>query len=122
MKFALHLALLFLAFSLPASAHDVEYDTGAICDTQNQAQRLATLLDDDEQAIAMVNAEEENPSACAVETVAFVRGANLGTVRSKAGAFAIVEILVVGVNLESGFRGIAPSVYFMLVKIDERDA
>jgi hypothetical protein len=122
MKFALHLALLFLAFTFPARAHDIEYDTGAICDTQNQAQRLAVLLDDDEHAIAMVNAEEGNPSACAVETVAFVRGANLATVRSKAEAFAVIEILVVGVNLESGFRSIAPNVHFMLVKIDERDA
>jgi hypothetical protein len=121
MKFALHLALLFLAFTLPAKAHDIEYDTRAICDTQNQAQRLA-MLDDDERAIGMVNAEEGNPSACAVETVAFVRGASLATVRSKAEAFAVVEVLVVGVNLESGFRSIAPNVYFMLVKIDERDA
>jgi hypothetical protein len=121
MKFALHFALLFLAFTFPARAHDIEYDTSAICDTQNQAQRLA-MLDDDEQAIAMVNAEEGNPGACAVETVAFVRGAILGTARSKADAFAIVEILVVGVDRESGFRSIAPNVYFMLVKIDERDA
>ena len=121
MKFALHLALLFLAFTFPARAQDIEYDTGAICDTQNQAQRLAMLLDD-EHAIAMVNAEEGNPSACAVETVAYVRGASLATVRSKAKAFAVIEILVVGVNLESGFRSIPPNVYFMLVKIDERDA
>ncbi len=121
MKFALHLALLFLAFTFPARAHDIEYDTGAVCDTQSQAQRLAILLDD-EHAIAMVNAEEGNPSACAVETVAFVRGASLATVRSKAEAFAVVEILVVGVDLESGFRSIAPNVQFMLVKIDERDA
>ena len=121
MKFALHLALLFLAFTFPARAHDIEYDTGAICDTQNQAQRLGTLLDD-EHAIAVVNAEAGNPRACVVETVAFVRGAILGTARSKADAFAIVEILVVGVGIESGFRSIAPNVYFMLVKIDERDA
>jgi len=121
MKLALHLALLLLAFTFPARAHEVEYDTGAICDTRNQAERLA-LLDGDEHAIAMVNAEEGNPSACAVETVAFVRGATLGTARSKADAFAVVEILVVGVDLGGGFRGTAPGTYFMLVKIDERDA
>ena len=122
MKFALHLALLFLAFTFPARAHDIEYDTGAICDTQNHAQRLGMLLDADEQAIAMVNAEEGNPTACAVKTVAFVRGAILGTARSKADAFAIVEILVVGVDLKSEFHSVPPNVYFMLVKIDERVA
>jgi hypothetical protein len=121
MKFALHLALLFLAFTFPARAQGIEYDTAPICDTQNQAQRLAMLLDD-EHAIATVNAEEGNPGACAVETVAFVRGASLATVRSQAEAFAVIEILVVGVDLETGFRGIAPNVHFMLVKIDERVA
>jgi hypothetical protein len=123
MKIALHLALLFLAFTFPARAHDIEYDTGAICDTRNQAARLAMLLDGNEHtAIAVVNAEEGNPNACAVETVAFVRGGILATARSKAEAFAVVEILVVGVDPGGGFRTIAPNVYFMLVKIDERDA
>ena len=110
MKFALHLALLFLAFTFPARAHDIEYDTGSICDTQHQAERLAMLLDGNEHAIAIVNAEEGNPRACAVETVAFVRGAILSTTRRKADAFAIVEILVVGVDRDSGCRSIAPNV------------
>jgi hypothetical protein len=123
MKLALHLALLFLAFTFPARAHDIEYDTGAICGTQKQAERLAMLLDDNEHtAVAMVNVEEGNPSACAEETVAFVRGASVATVRSKAAAFTVVEVLVVGVDQGGGFGRIAPNAYFMLVKIDERSA
>jgi hypothetical protein len=123
MKLALHLALLFLALTFPARAHDIEYNTGSICGTQKQAERLAMLLDRNEHtAIAMVNVEEGNPSACAVETVAFVRGASLATVRSKAAAFTVVEILVVGVDQGGGFGSIAPGAYFMLVKIDERSA
>jgi hypothetical protein len=123
MKLALHLALLFLALTFPAKAHDLDYDTGAICDTQKQAERLAMLLDGNEHtAIAMVNAEEGNPTACAVETVAFVRGASLATARSKTEAFAVVEILVVGVDPGSRFLSVAPGAYFMLVKIDEREA
>jgi hypothetical protein len=123
MKLALHLALLFLALTFPARAHDIEYDTSAICDTQKQAERLAKLLDGNKHtAIAMVNVEEGNPSACAVETVAFVRGASLATVRTKANAFAVVEVLVVGVDPGSGFGSIAPGAYFMLVKLYERSA
>jgi hypothetical protein len=81
------------------------------------------LLDGNEHtAIAMVNAEERDSSACAVETIAFVRGARLATARSKADTFAVVEILVVGADLGSGFQNIAPRAYFMLVKIDERNA
>jgi hypothetical protein len=109
--------------ALKSKALDAEYDTGVICDTQKQAERLAMLLDGDEHtAIAMVNAEERDPSACAVESVAFVRGASLATARSGADTFAVVEILVVGVDLGSGFQSVAPSAYFMLVKIDERIA
>ena len=109
------------AFKLKAL--DTEYGTGVICDTQKQAERLAILLDGNEHtAIAMVNAEERDPNACAVETVAFVRGASLATARSRADTFAVVEILVVGVDLGSGFQSIAPAAYFMLFKIDERNA
>jgi hypothetical protein len=106
-----------------SKALDSEYDTGVICDTQKQAERLAMLLDGDEHtAVAMVNAEERDPSACAVETVAFVRGASLATARSRADTFAVVEILVVGADLGSGLQSVAPGAYFMLVKIDERNA
>jgi plastocyanin len=104
-------------------ALDTEYDTGVICGTQKEAERLAMLLDGDEDtAIAMVNAEEGNPRACAVETVAFVRGASLAMERSRADTFAVVEVLVVGADLGSGFQSIAPGAYFMLMKIDERNA
>jgi plastocyanin len=102
---------------------DTEYDTGVICDTQKQAERLAMLLEDNERAvIATVNAEARDPSACAVQTVAFVRGARLATARSRVDTFAVVEILVVGADLGSGFQMIAPGAHFMLVKIDERGA
>ena len=106
-----------------SKALDTEYNTGIICDTQKQAERLAKLLDGNEHtAIAIVNAEERDPRACAVESVAFVRGASLATARSRVETFAVVEILVVGVDLGSGFQSVAPSAYFMLVKIDERIA
>jgi plastocyanin len=101
---------------------DTEYDTGVICDPQKHAERLAMLLDGNERtAIATVNAEEHDPSACAVETVAFVRGASIATARSRVDTFAVVEILVVGADLGSGFQSIVPGPYFMLVKIDERN-
>ena len=109
--------------TLKSKTLDTEYGTGVICVTQKQAERLAILLDGNEHtAIAMVNAEERDPSACTVETVAFVRGASVATARSKAEAFAVVEILVLGVDLGSGFQGVAPGTYFTLVKIDERNA
>lgn len=120
---AFGLSVPILMFCAPAQAHDVETGTGVICDTREQAQRLAALLDEDAQAaIQTVNAEQHDPTACAVATVAYVRGAKAGTARSRAGAFEIVEVLVVGVETRRGLQGANPAVYFTLFKIEERAA
>ena len=93
------------------------------CDTREQAQRLALLLDQDAQAaIKAVNAEAHDPTACALATVAYVRGAKAGTARSRAGTFEIVEVLVVGVGTRRGLQSASPAIYFTLFKIEERGA
>jgi len=117
------LALLTLLTASPAKAHDIETGTGVICDTREQAQRLALLLDQDPQAaIRTVNAEAHDPTACALATVAYVRGASAGTARSKAGTYDIVEVLVVGVETRRGLQQAGPAVYFTLFKIEEQAA
>lgn len=121
MRFVLPLALVLLGFASPARAVPVEYATGAICDTQNHAQLLA-MLDAGGDETATTKGEEGGAGACAVETVAFVRGAVLGSARNGLETIEVVEILVVGVDLGSGFQSVAPKVYFKLDKIDERDA
>ena len=121
MRFVLPLALVLLGFASPARAVPVEYATGAICDTQNHAQLLA-MLDASGETATPSNAEEGGAGACAVETVAFVRGAVLGSARNGLETIEVVEILVVGVDLGNGFQSVAPKVYFKLDKIDERDA
>ena len=121
MRFVLPLALVLMGFASPARALPVEYDTGAICDTQNHAQLLA-MRDASGEAATSSNAEQGGAGDCAVATVAFVRGAVLGTARNGVETIEVVEILVVGVDLGNGFRGVEPKVYFKLDKIDERDA
>jgi hypothetical protein len=114
------LALPLLLF---AGAHEIETGSGVICDTPAQAQRLAILLDHDAQAaIRTVNAEAHDANACALATVAYVRGAKAGTARSKAGTFEIVEVLVVGVETRRGLMQASPAVYFTLFKVEERPA
>jgi hypothetical protein len=127
MNSAFGLALLILLVGTPAKAHEmaheVETGTGVICDTREQAQRLALLLDQDAQAaIRTVNAEVHDPSACALVTVAYVRGAKAGMTRSKAGTFEIVEVLVVGVETRRGLQSASPAVFFTLFKVEERGA
>jgi hypothetical protein len=123
MKFGLLVGFLSLLLFAPAHADEVETSTGVICNTQKQMERFVALNDADPQtAIRAVNAEAQDPTACAVASLAFVRGGNSLTVRSKGATFQIVPILVVGVVTPNGVRGIIPAVYFSLFKVEERAA
>jgi hypothetical protein len=119
MKF-LHFAWLSLLLCLPAQAQEIEYGKGLICDTQQQAEHLVGYLDGDVgAALKAVNAEEHDPNACAIVAVAFVRGPQLATVRSKDKTFQLVRILVVGVDTPRGFQSVVPAAYFSLFKVEE---
>jgi hypothetical protein len=122
MKPALSLPLLSLIMFSPACAQEYEHGAALLCDTQRQVERYVALFNGKEQsAINAVNTEEQNPSACAIETVAFVRGPDLGTARNKESAFQVVRVLVVGVETPSGLRSIRPTPYFSAFKLLEYD-
>ena len=75
-------ATLFLLLIAPAQAYEIETGGGIICDTQEQSERVASVLDGNEQvALNAVNAEERDATDCAVVTVVYVRGATLATAR-----------------------------------------
>ena len=116
----LHFALVSLLLCLPAQAQEIEYGKVLICDMRQQAERLVRHLDGDVgAALRAVNAEEHDPNACAVVTVAFVRGPELATVRSRDATFQIVRILVVGIGTPRGFQSVAPAAYVSLFSVDE---
>jgi hypothetical protein len=122
---ALLATALAAAASFPVQAADeeaVNYETGQalICDTQAQAERfVASFHGDAPAAISIVNAEEHNPSACAIVNVAYVRGPSLGTARNRDDAFEIVRILVIGVQSENAMRPVRPAAYFSLLRVKE---
>ena len=106
------LALPLLAPSgLSAQAREVEVGTSLVCDTKEQVQRFIALYDGDSQsAIDRVNAAEHNPTACAVSSMAYVRGPQLATARSKGATFEIAQILVLGIVTESGVKPVTLAV------------
>src|SRR5262252_5883524 len=124
-RFAPLFAPLFTLFHAPAQAADyqaIDYETGAslICDTQAQVERFVSLFTGNAQAtIRVVNAEEQNPSACAIMNLAYVRGPQIGMARNGDSAFEIVRILVVGIEAEGGVREVRPAAYFSLFGIKE---
>jgi hypothetical protein len=122
MSFATRVALLMLPllFGVPAQAQEVEVGASLICDTQEQVEQFVTLFDGDAQsAVEGVNAADHDPTACAVSTMAYVRGPKLATTRSKDTTFEIVRILVLGVVTEEGVQSMTPAPYFSVFAVDE---
>ena len=123
MTFALRMAVVVLLLASPAVAQEVQVGTGPICDTQKQTERLVGLLGGGaEAAIKVVNAEEKDPTACVVATVAYLKGPQLSVTRSKAGSYRIVKVLVLGLHTPAGVLAVAPAAYFTIFKVEEREA
>jgi hypothetical protein len=119
MSFATRLVPLVALFATPfcAAAQTPDYEVGVslVCDTQAQVERFVALFNGDAQAaIRLVNAEEKDPTACAIVNVAYMRGAQLGTARHGDNAFEIIRILVVGLETQNGIRPVSPAAYFSL--------
>jgi hypothetical protein len=122
MRPGLHFALLSLLACYPAQAQEYEHGTALLCDNQKQVERYVALFKGKEQStVDAVNTEEQNPTACGLASVAFMRGPDLGTARNKDSAFQIVRILVVGVDTPEGIRPVRPTPYFTAFEVVEYD-
>ena len=116
-------ALLAAPFCVPAHAADAadyEVASSLVCDTQEQVERFVALFAGDAQAaIRLVNAEQKNPTACAMMNIAFVRGNHLGTARHGDNAFHITHILVIGVENGNGIQPVQPAAYYSAFGVKE---
>jgi hypothetical protein len=116
-------ALLAAPFCVPAHAADAadyEVASSLVCDTQEQVERFVALFAGDAQAaIRLVNAEQKNPTACAMMNIAFVRGNQLGTARHGDNAFHITHILVIGVENGNGIQPVQPAAYYSAFGVKE---
>ena len=123
MSYIIHVTLLSVLLCFSARAQNVEVGTGIVCDTQKQMERFVALFHDDaESAVKAVNAEENDPNACVVGTIAFVRGPEIATARTRNATFQIVRVLVVGIFTAAGFRATVPAAFFSAEKVEERAA
>ena len=114
------LAVLVAPLCSPAQAADYEVGSSLVCDSQSQVERYVALLSGDAQAaIDAVNAEEHDPTACALVNVAYLRGSRIGVARNGDSAFEIVRILVVGIDTAAGIQAVRPAAYFSLFGVKE---
>jgi len=111
---------LLAPLGLSAQAQEVEVGANLVCDTHEQVERFIALYDGDAQsAIDRVNAAEHNPTACAVSSMAYVRGPQLATAGSQDATFEIAQILVLGIVTESGVKPVTPAAFFSLFEVEE---
>jgi hypothetical protein len=111
---------LLLMLCLAAHAQEVEVTSGLICDTQRQVEQFVALYDGNARdTAAKVNAAENNPTACVVSGMAYVRGHELAKARTKGTTFQIVPILVLGVVTENGVQAVPPARYFSAIEVKE---
>jgi hypothetical protein len=126
MKTVPRLASLILLpiLTLPLRAQDVQVGTALVCDTRQQVERFVALYDGDfDAAVSTVNAEVQNPSACAMASpMAYLVSPPLATERRKDLTFQIVQILVVGVITKNGVAPVKPTKLFSVLEVDEREA
>ena len=115
------LAFLSLPIADLPAAHDVQVGTALVCDTQVE-RFVAVYAGDAARAVSTVNAEEHDPSACGMASVAYVVSPPLATARSKDATFQIVKILVLGVTTEDGVQPVKPAPFFSALEVDEREA
>jgi hypothetical protein len=103
------LSLLAAPICAPAQASDYEVGASLVCDTQGQVERFVALFSGDAQAaIRVVNAEEANPNACAIMSVAYMRGMQVGMARH---AYAF-EIVHPGCRVDRGrYRPVRPPLF-----------
>jgi hypothetical protein len=130
MKATVRIGLLSLLLCAPAHAQDqnrteqrnVEVEEVLICDTRAQVERYIALYQGDKQAaVSAVNNAENDPHACGVATLAFVRGPQVASTSRANMAFEILPILVVGIVTPAGVRSVSPAEYFTAFGVTEYD-
>jgi len=116
------LLVLSMLLTLGSAAHaqEVEVTSGLICDTQEQVEQFVALYDGNTRDTAeRVNVAENDPTACVISGIAYVRGRKLATARTKDTTFQIVPILVLGVVTDKGIQAVAPARYFSAIEVKE---
>lgn len=97
----------------------IETGTGPICDTAEQMEMYVSVVERDVQtAIEAVN-KVHGEAACVINAVAYVRGADIKTVRHKDGPVVIARILVVGVVTPLGITmPVEPAPFFTVFEAE----
>lgn len=122
-----------LLFCFPAGANaqqgqhlqkSLELGVGLICNSAEQVERyiaLQTAQEPPDAAIRLVNDEAQDPNACAVAAVAFVRGDKGKSVQAPGGMMHITPVMILATQTAAGWQRVPPIVQFTAIfeKLEE---
>lgn len=100
---------------------DVQAGRLVICGSAEKAQLFAAQNQDIQAAVADDSVSSAS-APCLVAGIAYISGRQMERVRNKDGAYAVTEILIVGVATPFGMLEIEPSVVYTLLKVQEEAA
>jgi hypothetical protein len=132
MDFLLRLAFVFVLFCFPAAAiaqgpHDPSTQVGAgiVCDSAQQIERYVALKTegaDEAHAVQLVNAEANNPEACALLLIAFIPRAQVGNLSVTGGMLRVMEITVIAAATNAGWNSIPAVTQYTAVFVKTEEA
>jgi hypothetical protein len=123
---------LLSCFPVAASANEpdadknrsVEVGVGLICNSEAQVERYLSLHIKDETpdaAIKTVNAEAQDPNACALAAIAFVRGEPGKSVPAPGGLMKITQVMIFAAQTPAGWQRVPPILQYTAIfeKLEE---
>jgi hypothetical protein len=129
MKVLARVAMWGLLFCFPVAAtaneqKSVEVGVGLICNSEAQVQRYLALHVKDappDAAIQLVNTEAQDPNACSMAAIAFIRGKEGASVAAPGGQMKITEIMILAAQTPFGWQRVTGLVQYTAIfeKLDE---
>lgn len=119
-----------LLFCVPVAATaneqkpELEMGAGLICNSEAQVERYLALnaaKQAPDQAVRLINDEAQNPNACALAAVAFIRGAQGKSINAPGGLMKVTKVMVLAVQTPAGWQRVPPIVQFTAIfeKLEE---
>jgi hypothetical protein len=129
MKGCCKLVLWCVLSLLPATGartDDLQSSIGAVCDSQDQAERLIRLAEENpgspREALSKLNDEVGKADACVVAPVYYKAGSKVARIATRLGTFEVVEIHVVAVETAQGTAVLsAPVMWFAIFQAKDQD-
>lgn len=121
---ALCVAVFACVYSFPVRAADIHTNQAIVCDTAEQMTLFGSLVDErgDDGAMAAVNEDAKDPTACLQAVIAYSIVKKGASVSIGGRMWAVTEVLVGAVAISGVMTLIEPKTFYILSAAEGRPA